>query len=125
MWTCENNKWIAQGKPTYQKPEDPCGKKGALPKAKDECISIGGIWKKMGPDPFETCNVKALDRGTICTDNSECEGWCQAGLTHDQLSQGMKGKLYLKGRGQCSVWRVELGCFGMLEKGTIKVICID
>lgn len=124
-WICVGNKWIKHGYPNYPKPDDPCGKKIPLPKTKDECLQIGGVWKKQGPEPFETCNVKAADRGTICTDNSECEGWCQADVTKDQLRRGMMGKLNIKGRGRCSVWRVELGCFGMLKQGKVSVICID
>lgn len=65
-----------------------------------------------------------MDRGNICTDNSECEGWCQADLSREDLQKGMSGKTF-KGKGQCSVWRVELGCFGMLKQGKISVICID
>ncbi len=124
LWVCQNNMWIAHGKPSYAKPEDPCGIKKAIPKTKEECLKNGGVWKKLGPDPFETCNIKALDRGAICTDNSECEGWCQADITRDQLREGMKGKTR-KGKGRCSVWRIELGCFGMLKKGVVSVICID
>jgi len=124
LWICQNNKWIMHGKPSYPKPADPCGKKYPLPKTKDECIQKGGIWKKLGPDPVETCNIKAADRGSICTDNSECEGWCQANMTREQLREGMRGKTR-KGKGMCSVWRVELGCFGNLKEGKISVICID
>ncbi|MCX6730420.1 MAG: hypothetical protein NTZ55_01085 [Candidatus Roizmanbacteria bacterium] len=124
LWVCKNNHWVKQGVPSYSKPNDPCGKKERLPKIKEECLQIGGVWKKLGPDPFETCNMKASDRGTICTDNSECEGLCQANITHEQLSEGMRGKTF-SGRGTCSVWRVELGCMGVLEEGKIKVLCID
>lgn len=124
-WICVDNKWIKHGHPNYQKPDDPCGKKTPLPKTKDECLQIGGVWKKQGPEPFETCNIKAADRGSICTDNSQCEGWCQANITRDQVRQGMMGKLNTKGRGSCSVWRVELGCFGMIKEGKVNVICID
>jgi hypothetical protein len=125
LWICDHNKWVSHGKPSYHKPQDPCGKKAPLPKTKGECIKSGGVWKKLGPDPFETCNIKAMDRGNICTDNDECEGWCQANISIDQVRQGMRGKLNSRGRGQCSVWRVELGCFGMVEEREIKVICID
>jgi len=124
-WICQNNKWVAHGKPSYAKPDDPCGKKYPIPKTKEECLQKGGVWKKLGPDPWETCNIKATDRGAVCTDNSECEGWCQANITRDQVREGMMGKLNIKGRGTCSVWRVELGCFGMLKEGKISVICID
>ena len=124
LWICQNNKWITHGKPSYSKPTDPCGKKPPLPKTKDECIKNGGTWKKLGPDPVETCNIKAADRGSICTDSSECEGWCQANATREQLRAGMSGKTW-RGKGQCSVWRVELGCFGILKEGRVSVICID
>jgi len=124
LWICKDNKWITHGTPSYPKPGDFCGIKKPIPKTKDACLLAGGVWKKLGPDPFETCNIKASDRGTICTDNSECSGWCQSTLTRDQLREGMKGKIR-KGRGQCSLWIVELGCFGMVEKGIIKTICIN
>jgi len=124
-WICQDNKWITHGKPSYPKPGDPCGKKSPLPKNKEDCLRVGGVWRKMGPDPFETCNIKAADRGSVCTDNSQCEGWCQANITRDQVRQGMMGKLNTKGRGSCSVWRVELGCFGMIKEGRVNVICID
>ncbi len=125
IWVCKKNKWVASGSPSYPKPEDPCGKKYPLPKNKDECLKANGVWKRMGPDPVETCNIKAADRGSVCTDNDECEGWCQANLTRDQVREGMTGKLNVKGKGTCSVWRVELGCFGILKKGSMSVICID
>jgi hypothetical protein len=125
-WICDNGQWVAHGKPSYPKPENPCGQKIKLPKTKDECLKIGGVWKKQGPDPFETCNIKAKDRGNICHDNSECKGWCQLNLTREELSQGMRGKVISnKKYGQCSVWVVELGCFGMMKNGKGQVICID
>lgn len=125
-WICDNGQWIKHGKPSYPKPENPCGKKITLPKIKEDCLKMGGLWKKKGIEPFETCNVKATDRGNICHDNSECQGWCQVDLTREELSRGMWGKLLLdKKRGQCSLWVVELGCFGMMKKGRTQVICID
>lgn len=97
-----------------------------MPRTQDECLKIGGVWRKQGPEPFETCNVKAADRGNVCHDNSECQGWCQVDLTRDELSQGMRGKISsTKKRGVCSVWTVELGCFGMMKEGKAQVICID
>lgn len=126
MWVCENGKWVAQGVPVYPKPENPCGQKITLPKNKEACLAINGVWKKLGPDPFETCNVKAKDRGTICHDSSECEGLCQVDLTREELSQGMRGKIISSKRsGMCSVWVTELGCQGIMKNGKAQVICID
>ena len=125
-WICSKGQWIAHGKPSYPKPENPCGQKITLPKTKEVCLKLGGIWKKIGIDPFETCNLKAKDRGNICHDNSECQGMCQVILTKEELSQGMRGKNFSdKKYGQCSVWVVELGCFGMMKDGKAQVICID
>jgi hypothetical protein len=125
-WICDKGQWITHGKPSYPKPENPCGQKISLPKDKEGCLKIGGVWRKQGPEPFETCNVKAKDRGNICHDNSECQGMCQVNLTKEELSQGMRGKIYSnKKYGQCSVWTIELGCFGMMKQGKAQVICID
>jgi len=86
----------------------------------------GGVWEKLGPDPFETCNRKAIDRGALCRDSSECEGMCQVSLTREELQNGMKNKLFKTVKyGQCSVWRVELGCQGHMKDGKVNVICID
>ena len=126
LWICQNGQWVSHGKPSYPKPENPCGQKVTLPKTKDDCLKVGGTWKKLGPDPFETCNLKATDRGNICHDGSECQGLCQINLTREELAQGMKGKIFSNKRsGQCSVWVVELGCRGIMKEGKAQVICIN
>jgi len=125
-WICSNGKWVKHGQPSYSKPIVSCNGITPLPKNKQDCINQGGIWEKQGPEPFETCDRKTVDRGNLCRDNDECEGWCQVDLTRSELSQGMLGELKTnKKNGQCSVWVVELGCFGMMKKGKANVICID
>jgi len=125
-WVCKNGKWAKQGKPSYPKPIVSCDEKPALPKTKEECLAQGGIWKKQGITPFETCNKKTNDRGNLCRDNNECEGWCQVDLSKEELEKVNKNELKInKKYGQCSVWVVELGCFGMMEKGKVRAICID
>jgi len=125
-WICQKGEWIKHGNPSYPKPIISCNGITPLPKNKEDCIKIGGIWEKQGPDPFETCDRKTIDRGNLCRDNKECEGWCQVELSKEELKTGMSGKLNIKKKyGQCSVYVVELGCFGMMEKGKVKVICID
>jgi len=123
-WICKSGQWFAHGKPSYPKPIVSCAGKIKLPRNKDDCLKKGGVWKKLGPDPFETCNFKAKDRGNICYDSSECEGSCQANLTREELSEGMRGKSWIR-YGQCSVWVVELGCQGIVRDGKASVICID
>jgi len=123
-WICEKGQWIKHGHPNYPQPAVQCGKKTILPKNKIDCEKVGGVWKKLGPDPFETCNIKAKDRGNICYDSSECEGSCQAELTREELTAGMRGKSW-KRYGVCSVWLVELGCRGIVRNGIASVICMD
>jgi len=125
-WICDKGQWITHGHPSYSKPQSPCGQKISLPRTKDDCLKFGGVWKKQGPEPFETCNIKATDRGNICHDNSECQGMCQVNLTKEELNKGMRGNIFSnKKYGQCSVWVVELGCFGMMKNGKAQVICVD
>ncbi|OGK63054.1 hypothetical protein A2334_00240 [Candidatus Roizmanbacteria bacterium RIFOXYB2_FULL_38_10] len=135
-WICEKTptsvggsgaaRWIKHGNPSYPSPVIPCSGTKPLGKTKEDCLAQGGVWEKQGPEPYETCDRKTIDRGNPCRDNNECEGWCQVDLTRDELNQGMRGELKTgKKIGQCSIWVVELGCFGMMEKGKVKVICID
>ena len=131
-WICETKpasgeaRWIKHGNPAYPSPVITCKGTKPLGKTKEECLTQGGVWKKQGPEPFETCNRKAIDRGNLCRDNGECEGMCQVDLTQEELSQGMRGKVTTsKKYGQCSVWVVELGCRGMMKQGKVQVICID
>ncbi len=125
-WICDQNgQWVKHGHPAYPKPQVRC-KKPPLPHTQKDCLAQGGVWKKQGPEPFETCNRKASDRGNLCRDESECEGMCQVNLTQQELSQGMRGKLFTNKKfGQCSVWVVELGCQGIMKNGKAQVICID
>jgi len=125
-WVCKNGKWGKQGQPSYPKPIIPCNEKIPLPNNKKDCLAQNGIWKKQGTAPFETCNRKAIDRGNLCRDNSECEGWCQVDLSKEEAKQAVNGKIIPnKKYGQCSVYVVEVGCFAMMEKGKVKIICVD
>ena len=125
-WICDKGQWVKHGSPSYPKPVVDCGKPVTLPKTKKECIKIGGVWEKQGPDPVETCDRRARDSGALCRDNSECEGNCQVELTREEMSTGMRGKLNKRAEyGRCSDWVVSLGCQGIMENGKVKVYCID
>ena len=127
LWICnDQGQWVKHGNPNYPSPVAGCGKITPLPRNQNDCLKQGGVWRKQGPEPFASCNRKAIDRGNLCRDNSECEGWCQVELNREELRQGMSGKVGTTHQyGQCSVWVVELGCFGMMEQGETRVICID
>jgi hypothetical protein len=126
-WECnKNNKWTKHGLPDYPAPVISCPNSNSLPQDKASCLAQGGIWSQQGLAAKATCNRKAVDQGNMCRDNAECEGWCQVELTNNELKQGMSGQVQTsKQYGQCSTWVLRVGCFGMLEKGKIKTICID
>ena len=125
-WICQQGNWTKQGDPEYPHPLISCNGRKALPKNEADCLTQGGVWKKIGPDPFPSCNRKTIDRGNLCRDNSECEGNCQITLTREELRQGMSGKLNKTVRfGQCSLWVIELGCQGIMKNGKVQVICLD
>lgn len=123
-WLCQNNKWQKIGNPSYSKPKVSCPKKITLPKTKEECLKQEGRWKKWGVFPKESCNLKTIDEGSLCFDNSECQGWCKLKLTQEELRKKEK-EFKTEEPGQCSKWVIEFGCFTMMEKGKAKKICFD
>ena len=98
--------------------------KFTVPKDREGCEKMGGIWKKMGPRPFEECNLKTTDTGKICDRSSQCEGVCLADLTRDQLREGMKGKMF-KTDGKCSEVIKVMGCRGYVYRGWAQIVCAD
>lgn len=85
--------------------------------AEEECIRSGGEWKKVGIQPAPECTFKSKDAGKQCRDNSECDGEC---LAPEGSQQGEKVS------GICSDYNFHLGCFRMVDNGTVsKTICVD
>ncbi|MCL4374869.1 hypothetical protein M1523_03325 [Patescibacteria group bacterium] len=126
FWVCRNGQWIKSGRPDYPQPITVCGQSVQLPKTKNTCVAVGGVWEKQGPEPHESCNRKANDRGNLCRDNGECEGFCQVELSQSELSRARRGQLPLSTKfGRCSVWVVELGCFAFMKQGKIQTLCVD
>jgi len=95
-----------------------------FPKDKEACEVKGGIWKKIGPRPNEECNLPASDSGKICTDSEQCQGYCLAKLSPEQLRSGMKGKR-IKTDGFCSPTLKTIGCQGFIKNGFANIICLD
>jgi hypothetical protein len=98
--------------------------KFSVPKDKVSCEEIGGIWKKMGPRPFEECNIPTKDAGKVCSESKICEGVCLADLTYDQIKDGMKGKK-IKTLGKCSSVIKVMGCRAYVYQGWAQVVCAD
>ena len=135
-WICEKlpasaggsgeARWVKHGNPDYPAPVVGCNTKPSLPKNEKDCLDSGGVWGKIGIFPQPVCNRKAVDRGILCRDNSQCEGTCQVDLTQEELSQGMRGRINKNVKyGQCSVWVLEMGCQGVMKNGKVQVICAD
>lgn len=125
-WQCQNGKWIKNGNPPYQQPKSSCPKKVILPNNKDGCLKQGGVWRKWGVAPVESCNRKTTDAGRLCFDNSECEGRCLVNLPKEKIQPFMLGKIKINQKyGQCSDWVMNLGCLVMMEQGKAKAICVD
>lgn len=125
-WVCQNGQWLKKGNPNYPQPKVSCPKKISLPKTRQECEEQGGVWKKWGLAPAESCNKKTTDAGTPCQDSDECEGICKVNLSREELKNAMNRNFSInKNSGQCSQWILNFGCFGKMEKGKVRVICVD
>jgi hypothetical protein len=98
--------------------------KFTVPKDRKNCEKIGGIWKKMGPRPFEECNLPTKDTGKVCSGSNECEGVCLADLSRDEVREGMKGRLF-KTQGKCSDFIKVMGCRAYVYKGWAQIVCTD
>jgi len=98
--------------------------KFTVPKDKESCEAQSGVWKKIGPRPFEECNLPTKDAGKICSGSNECEGICLADLTREDLRKGMNGKLF-KTQGKCSSFIKTIGCQAYVYQGWAQVVCAD
>lgn len=98
--------------------------KFTVPKDKVNCEKIGGVWKKMGPRPVEECNIPTKDAGKVCSGSKQCEGVCLADLSYEDISKGMRGKLF-KTEGKCSDYIKVMGCRAYVYAGWAQVICAD
>ncbi|PIS08979.1 hypothetical protein COT75_03895 [Candidatus Beckwithbacteria bacterium CG10_big_fil_rev_8_21_14_0_10_34_10] len=95
-----------------------------FPKDEETCELQGGTWGKIGPHPVKECNLPASDSGKFCTDSNQCQGYCLAQLTQEQLKSGMKGKI-IKTNGTCSPTLKVIGCRGFIRNGFASIICLD
>ncbi|MCJ7740885.1 hypothetical protein MUP32_06275 [Candidatus Microgenomates bacterium] len=98
--------------------------KFTVPKDKEGCEKIGGVWKKMGPRPVEECNLPTKDSGKSCESSNVCEGVCLAQLSRDDLQKGMRGQKF-KTQGKCSSFIKIMGCQAYVYQGWASVVCAD
>jgi len=90
-----------------------------------ECESAGGRWGTVGLNPDEVCNMPTSDAGKECLSSAECEGDCIARLTDDEMEQVMGGQP-VEHTGECSAWKLTVGCLAYVEDGRVDAIaCVD
>lgn len=78
-----------------------------------ECQNCGGKWEMLSKDLSRTgCNPKTSDAGKSCTDSKECVGACFP--NKNQPSSG-----------QCSDYKLALGCHSEFSEGKAVTACRD
>ena len=85
------------------------------------CQSKGGFFVEA----LEICQLPASDAGKACKDSSECEGFCEADLSADEISKIADGEQVEK-TGACGQWKNFFsGCFYVMENGKVERFCAD
>ena len=77
-----------------------------------QCKKVGGNFGPHGKAQMNFCICPASDSGKVCTDNSDCEGYCEC-----------KGKDDTEGR--CSAMVNRFGCTCKMNHGKPIRICKD
>ena len=96
-----------------------CGPRDNISVMKTQCESDGGFFVEA----LEQCQLPASDGGKVCTDSSECEGFCETYLTQGEISKVAKGDTIEKA-GACGQWKnFASGCFYTIEMGKVDKIC--
>ena len=97
-----------------------------IPKDQATCEARGGKWGKIGLSPRDACNLPTTDAGTVCSDSSECEGACVANLSRADYDRVTKNKVIIDSMGQCTPWRIVVGCLAIVTNGKVNgIMCID
>lgn len=82
-----------------------------------DCTTAGGEWKKVGLAGNLACVLKTKDAGKSCTDSSQCEERCLAGIDQTDTTKVV---------GQCQATNQPFGCFAEIKDGVAEpALCID
>lgn len=94
---------------------------GKLLRLRVSCQSEGGFFS----EELEFCQLPASDAGKACKDSSECEGFCEADLSPDEIIKIASGEKVEK-TGTCGrLKNFASGCFYAVEDGTVDKMCAD
>jgi len=78
------------------------------------CEVSGGHWGRLSLSPQEYCNPATSDAGKECTDESECQGYCEAKRDAVIGSEDV---------GMCSEFKSYSGCTTAILNGIVLSWC--
>jgi|GEM_PF-2603030 hypothetical protein len=82
------------------------------------CDAEHGKWQRIGKAGFPACVHQSRDAGKACSDASECQFGCDAGMQKPASSGPVTGK--------CAANDDHFGCHAWVEHGRIKEsVCAD
>ena len=82
-----------------------------------DCTTARGEWKKVGLAGGLACVLQTKDAGNSCTDSSQCEERCLAGIDQTDSTKVV---------GQCQATNQPFGCFAEIKGGVAEpALCID
>ena len=101
---------------------EPVRDESALLRVRESCESQGGFFVEVHGG---ICQLPTTDAGKVCSDSSECEGFCEANLVPGELSKIASGE-QVKKAGACGQWKNFFsGCFYIIEDGAVERFCAD
>lgn len=89
-----------------------------IPADKESCEARSGAWRPIGLSPEPRCNLPTSDSGKECSNSNECEGYCVIETPMENLTK-------IKTMGQCTEWRIVVGCMTLIKNGRAIHVCID
>ena len=98
-----------------------CCPEPATERLRASCQVEGGFLLKS----WNNANCRHRTRGKTCKDSSECEGFCEADLSPDEISKITNGERVEK-TGACGRWKnFFAGCFYIIEDSAVERFCAD
>ena len=86
-----------------------------------QCAAKGGTVERRGILNLEMCVLPYSDAGKVCTDGSQCEGFCLASSNTETGETGTADA-----EGMCQADDQLFGCVARIEDGIVQpTLCID
>lgn len=98
------------------------------PEGRLRTMDIPELCEKAGGNYIEeltTCQLPTSDAGKACKNKSQCDGFCEANLSPDEIIKIANGERVEK-TGTCGRWKNFFsGCFYVVEGGIAERLCAD